>query len=205
MFGKTILRAAWALLATVMLAGCPPQTDVKPEPDKPGTDKNNPPTEPPTPVVTAVASTRIEPRSSSTVSGKASFEQGQKSVRIVVEVSGATPGLHGLHLHEKGDCSGTAGEGAGELWNPAKVHYTGPATTVFPLGDLGNIQVGSDGKGKMELLTEQLTVMPGDKSVVGRALIVREKPNDRQTDPSGNSGQRFGCGVITASQPTPAP
>lgn len=43
-----------------------------------------------------------------------------------------------------------------------------------------------------------LTVVAGELSVVGRALVLHEKPDDLRTQPSGNSGARIGCGVIVA-------
>lgn len=210
MHGKTSSRAALGLgVAVVFLLGCPPSQTVKD--DRPvgntgtgtgtgtgetGVGMSTGPGTDAVQAITAAAGASLEPRSGSAVSGKATFEQGQKAVRLTVEVRGATPGLHGLHLHEKGDCGGASADAAGEIWNPVGVRYTGPSTSTYPLGDLGNIEIAADGTGKLELISEFLTVSSGDKSVVGRSIIVREKPNDRQTHPSGNSGQRFACGVI---------
>jgi Cu-Zn family superoxide dismutase len=42
--------------------------------------------------------------------------------------------------------------------------------------------------------------MPGAaNSVFGRSIMVREKADDRKTDPTGNAGNRIACGVIPVS------
>ena len=41
-----------------------------------------------------------------------------------------------------------------------------------------------------------LTVAPGEKSVVGKAIVVHADADDFATQPSGNSGKRQACGVI---------
>lgn len=58
--------------------------------------------------------------------------------------------------------------------------------------------IGADGSGRHEVVLKGLTVVAGELSVVGRALVLHEKPDDLRTQPSGNSGARIGCGVIVA-------
>ena len=110
------------------------------------------------------------------------------------------PGQHGLHIHETGDCSAPDAKSAGGHFNPHKMDHGSPDKSPRHAGDFGNITVGDDGKGKLELTVEQLTVLPGDSSVVGKALVLHEKPDDVTTQPSGNSGARIGCGVINLKQ-----
>ena len=47
-----------------------------------------------------------------------------------------------------------------------------------------------------ELTVDLLTVKPGPNSVVGKAVIFHEKADDLTTQPTGNAGGRFGCGVM---------
>lgn len=173
------------LFATTFLMGlsaCPgPQ--VKPDP---GTGAK------------ADAMTTLEARSGSAIAGEASFSQEGDGVRIVVSVKGATAGEHGLHIHEKGDCSAPDGASAGPHFNPLGHNHGGMEQSPRHAGDLGNITVSADGTGKLEVVLKGLTVAPGDLSVVGRALVLHEKPDDLRTQPSGNSGARIGCGVIVA-------
>lgn len=155
------------------------------------------PTPPPTGSVTTATAT-IESRSGSAVVGTASFEQVGNKVKVLVEVSGATAGQHGVHIHEKGDCSDPAAKSAGDHFNPHKGEHGGPDKAAHHAGDFGNLTVGEDGKGRLELEVDSISVSQGDGAVLGRAIVVHEKPDDLTTQPSGNSGVRQGCGVINA-------
>lgn len=142
------------------------------------------------------AVTTLEARSGSAISGDATFSQDGETVRVVVNVKGATPGEHGLHIHEKGDCSAADGASAGPHFNPQKMDHGGMEQSPRHAGDLGNITVVADGSGHLEAVLKGLSVTPGEMSVVGRAIVLHEKPDDLRTQPSGNSGARIGCGVI---------
>jgi len=176
-----------ALTAAVCLTACPPAAEKKP--DKPATGGDGP-----------VAITTLEARSNSTVKGQATFTQVGDKVKVLVEVSGATPGQHGLHVHENGDCSAPDAKSAGNHFNPGNGEHGAPDKATHHAGDFGNLTVGEDGNGKLELLTDQISVNPGTVSVVGRALVLHEKVDDTTTQPTGNSGSRIGCGVINLKQ-----
>jgi Cu-Zn family superoxide dismutase len=170
---------AWVVFS---LSGCPsPQGNTKPEGGG------------------ATATATIEARSNSTVSGTATFEQiNPKKVKVVIEISGAPPGQHGLHLHEKGDCSDPEAKSAGDHFNPAKVAHGNPESMPHHAGDYGNITVGEDGKGKVAFVTDEISVSTGENGVIGRAVVLHAKADDLTSQPSGNAGARIGCGVITA-------
>ena len=176
-----------ALTATLCLTACPPAADQKT--DKPAGGGEGP-----------IAVTTLEARSNSTVKGQASFTQVGDKVKVLVEVSGATPGQHGLHVHENGDCSAPDAKSAGNHFNPGNAEHGAPDKPAHHAGDFGNLTIGEDGNGKLELLTDQISVKPGTVSVVGRALILHEKVDDTTTQPTGNSGSRIGCGVINLKQ-----
>jgi Cu-Zn family superoxide dismutase len=144
----------------------------------------------------ATATATIEPRSNSTISGSATFEQTGNKVKVTVEISGATPGEHGLHIHEKGDCSDPAGKSAGDHFNPGQKEHGSLDKPMHHAGDFGNLTVAPDGKGKLEIETDTISLAPGPTAVLNRAIVVHEKPDDTVTQPSGNSGARIGCGVI---------
>ena len=139
----------------------------------------------------------IEPKSGSNVSGKVIFTQlSSGETRVEATIQNATPGRHGFHIHEKGDCSAADATSAGGHFNAAGNPHAGPADASHHNGDFGNIEIGADGKGKMTMTTNMLTVMPGPNSVVGKAVIFHEKEDDLKTQPTGNAGARFGCGVV---------
>lgn len=139
----------------------------------------------------------IESKSDSKVTGKAIFTQlSNGKTRVVVTISGATPGMHGLHIHEKGDCSAPDATSAGGHFNAAGNPHAAPTDAKRHNGDLGNIKIGSDGKGKLTIETDMLTVTEGPNSVVGKSVIFHEKADDMTTQPTGNAGARYGCGVV---------
>jgi Cu-Zn family superoxide dismutase len=141
----------------------------------------------------AAAAATIEPRSESNVTGTAKFTSAGGGVRVHLEIEEATPGPHGVHIHEKGDCSDKKAVSAGGHYDPtASEHHGGAKTAIRHAGDLGNIEVGKDGKGTLDVVVEALTV----ESVVGRSIVVHESYDDMKTDPSGASGARIGCGKI---------
>jgi Cu-Zn family superoxide dismutase len=139
----------------------------------------------------------IEPRSGSNVSGWATFtERPTGGVAVVVHIENAPPGVHGLHVHEKGDCSAADASSAGGHFNPGAMPHAGPHDTMRHAGDFGNITIEANGTGHLELVSDLLTVRPGPNSVVGKAVVFHEKEDDLKTQPSGNAGARLGCGVV---------
>lgn len=147
----------------------------------------------------------IEARSGSNVRGWATFtERSTGGVAVVVHIENAPPGTHGLHVHDKGDCSAPDASSAGGHFNPGGMPHAGPGDTHRHAGDLGNITIESNGTGHLELVSDLLTVRPGPNSVVGKAVIFHEKADDLTTQPTGNAGARLGCGVAQMGT-TPAP
>jgi superoxide dismutase, Cu-Zn family len=138
----------------------------------------------------------LDARSGSTVTGQAAFTEGPGGVKVVVHVENAPPGLHGLHIHEKGDCSDFEAKSAGGHFNPSGAEHAGPMDEKHHAGDLGNIEVKADGTGDLTITSTMLTVKEGPNSVVGRSVIFHEKADDLKTQPTGNAGGRLACGVV---------
>lgn len=128
--------------------------------------------------------------------GSVTFAQEGENVRVVVEVSGLSPGSHGVHVHEKGDCSAPDFASAGGHWNPTgHAHGCPPLAERHP-GDLGNIEVNEDGKGRLETTLDKVSLGAGDKSLLGKAVVVHEKQDDCSSQPTGESGGRVLCATI---------
>lgn len=139
----------------------------------------------------------IESKSGSPVTGKVIFtQQPSGETRAEVWISNATPGQHGLHIHEKGDCSAPDATSAGGHFNAAGNPHASPSDKARHNGDFGNIEIGADGKGHMVITTDMLTVLPGPNCVVGKSVVFHEKADDLKTQPTGAAGARFGCGVV---------
>ncbi len=139
----------------------------------------------------------IEPKSGSKLTGHALFVMKKDRVTLTLTVENAPPGIHAVHLHEKGDCSAPDAMSAGPHWNPTNVAHGQWGHDPFHRGDIGNIEVGKDGKGRTTLETDLWTL--GGKpetDVVGHAIIVHSGPDDFVTQPTGNAGGRIGCGVV---------
>lgn len=133
----------------------------------------------------------------SPITGKASFWPAEKGVKIRVVVTGASPGLHGLHVHEKGDC-GDGGNSAGGHFNPDNVQHgevlKHGIKKAHP-GDLGNITVDPTGMGSLEVFLPHLTLDHGPYGIAGRSIIIHEKQDDFG-QPTGNAGGRIACAII---------
>ena len=134
-----------------------------------------------------------------TLSGTASVAEVPQGLKISAHITGAPPGSHGFHIHEKGSCA-DGGNAAGGHYNPAQVKHglvTKDGFSGAHAGDLGNLVVGADGHGSLEAVVPGLTLHGGQYPVAGRALILHEKPDDFG-QPTGNAGGRIACGVISS-------
>ena|SRR5580765_6243374 len=132
--------------------------------------------------------------------GTAEFrEDAAGVVRIDVSVTSGTPGRHGLHIHAVGACSGAAFADAGGHYNPSVAHH-GLSNAGGPhAGDLPNLELLSNGAGRLVVTTSRVTLRPSATSLLdidGSALVMHAAEDDQLTDPSGNSGARVACGTI---------
>lgn len=134
--------------------------------------------------------------------GVITFTEAPKGVLMKIEAKGLTPGWHGLHFHEKGDCSKADFTSAG-------AHVHGSDKAVHGLlnaqanesGDLPNLHVGADGMGFAEVFTTMVSLKgAGDRSALldadGSAVIIHASPDDHLSQPIGGAGARVACGVV---------
>lgn len=143
------------------------------------------------------ATATLEGRSGSDLKGTAEFVQsGEEPLVVRVRLQGTTPGLHGLHVHETGDCSAPDAASAGGHFDSGNAPHGGPGTEQSHDGDLGNIEVREDGTGDLATTSDRLTLDEGATSVVGLAVVVHAGPDDLTSQPAGASGDRIGCGVV---------
>jgi Cu-Zn family superoxide dismutase len=126
-------------------------------------------------------------------------------VRFHVTLNKLPPGFHGIHVHEKGDCTKPDFKSAAKHFNPDGKQHGAENPKGFHAGDLGNIEVGSDGTADVELIAPQLTLKATDRSLIrpsGTAIIIHAGRDDQKSDPSGNSGNPIACGVIEKAEST---
>lgn len=137
---------------------------------------------------------KIAPTQGNTAKGEVRFYKVDGGVRVIASVEGLTPGKHGFHVHEKGDCSAPDAMSAGGHFNPTGSPHGAPTAppTARHAGDLGNLDVGPDGKANYDRVDSMLVY----DSITGLSVLVHAGEDDYVTQPSGNSGARVGCGVI---------
>lgn len=139
----------------------------------------------------------LAPASGSGATGTVVFSEHGDKVLVEADIKGLTPGLHGFHIHEKGDCSAADASSAGGHFNPTGAPHGSPSTGAHHVGDLPMLVADESGRAKLHAELDSLALQ-GANSVVGRAVVVHAQADDFQSQPSGNSGARVACGVIAA-------
>jgi Cu-Zn family superoxide dismutase len=141
------------------------------------------------------AKATINPTQGNKVNGVVYFIKDPNGVKVIADVYGLSPGKHGFHVHEHGDCSAHDASSAGGHFNPTNKKHGGPGNPERHVGDLGNLEADSSGHAHYERV-DDLLELEGKNSIVGLSVVVHAKEDDLKSQPTGNSGDRIGCGVI---------
>ncbi|RJP47331.1 MAG: superoxide dismutase family protein [Armatimonadetes bacterium] len=145
------------------------------------------------------------------INGEAHFteiEHGtQRLVKVHITIEGDplvfTPGLHGVHIHERGICEAPDFMSAGGHFDPGPASDTDPDVNhPYHMGDLPNIEIREDGSGELEAITDRVTLTEGPLCILsgeGTAIMIHGKhdsriPGEHKSGVSG--GPRLACGVI---------
>lgn len=131
--------------------------------------------------------------------GTAQLFSNGSEVTLSVTLAGITAGTHGIHLHSVGRCDAPDFTTAGPHLNPGARKHGHQNPDGAHLGDLPNVVTNASGTGSV---SATLTGMPQDVVAAlldqdGTAIVVHAGEDDYRTDPSGNSGARIACGVLT--------
>jgi Cu-Zn family superoxide dismutase len=130
------------------------------------------------------------------LTGSFTFTQTAAGVHIVGDVTGATPGKHGLHIHAKGVCAAPF-TSVGPTLDPYSVPHGCPPNNIRQLGDLGNLEVKSDGTGHFDQVIDKISVTDPHHLIVGKAITLQSTEDDCKTAPAGKADTAAACGVIT--------
>ena len=142
----------------------------------------------------------IMPTSGNEARGAVRLSGGNGTVQIAGSITGLEPGAHGFHIHQNGDCSAPDASSAGDHFNPHDDPHGSPRDleNAHHVGDLGNIIANEQGEAEFDIEDNEIK-LSGPESVIGKAFIVHAGQDDFETQPSGDSGARLGCGEIVES------
>lgn len=131
--------------------------------------------------------------------GTAQLLASGSQVNISIAVAGISEGVHGVHLHMVGSCEAPDFTSAGGHLNPDNREHGHENPAGAHLGDLPNITAGTAGTGTVSatLRGSREEVLARLFDADGTAVVVHATADDYRTDPSGNSGARIACGVLT--------
>jgi Cu-Zn family superoxide dismutase len=133
--------------------------------------------------------------------GTVSITETQHGLVFTPSLVGLPPGLHGFHVHEKGNCGPgqqdgktVAGFAAGGHYDPAGSKKHGLPWGDGHLGDLPGLVVDASGAANYPVLAPRLKMA----DLKGRALMIHVGGDNHADHPAplGGGGGRMVCGVI---------
>ena len=134
--------------------------------------------------------------------GEARLQEGPHGILFRLDLTRMTPGVHALHLHERGLCQApTFASAGGHLGAPDSTHgFLTPG--LMHAGDLPNVHVPTSLTGTLEhflpglrLRASAAALLEGD----GTAVVLHAGSDNYRTEPAGAAGERIACGVIVAT------
>ncbi|HEX2256767.1 MAG TPA: superoxide dismutase family protein [Afifellaceae bacterium] len=131
--------------------------------------------------------------------GTVELHQTPNGVHIIANLTNLPAGEHGFHIHETGACEGDF-TSAGGHYNPGGAEHGYLAEGGPHAGDMPNIHVAEGGSLTIEVVNDRVSLEEGAEGTLrdddGSAIVVHANPDDYESQPSGDAGNRIACGVI---------
>lgn len=129
------------------------------------------------------------------ISGIVRFYQTGAGVLVYSEINGLPKSadmcgerIFAFHIHDGGECTGNSDDA---FANAGKHFDTNGSGHPFHAGDMPPL-FGNNGFALSVFLSARFSV----EDVIGKTVVIHDKPDDFTTHPSGNAGQKIACGVI---------
>ena len=149
----------------------------------------------------AAAKTKVDLKDSQGKSvGTITLSQQGSGVDLRLQLHDLPFGSHAIHFHQNPKCDAPDFKSAGPHFNPDGKKHGLDNPEGHHAGDMLNFTVDAKGKAKLRMDDKDVTLADGPHSLFsngGTAIVIHAKADDMKTDPSGNSGDRIACGVIT--------
>lgn len=132
------------------------------------------------------------------INGVVTFKQTKNGIIVTAKINNlphtninCNNRIFGFHIHTGTSCTGNSEDEFSNAlghYNPTNCKHPHHAGDMPPLFE-------NNGYAYLSFLTNRFKV----KDIIGKAVIIHSKPDDFTTDPSGNSGERIACGIISKS------
>ena len=134
--------------------------------------------------------------------GTATITSKGPGVEVKLDLKDLTPGEHAVHFHQKAMCDPPDFKSAGGHFNPTSKQHGFDNPQGHHAGDMMNFTVKPNGTAKVTVKDDDVVLGTGSEANSllangGSSIMVHAKADDYKTDPSGNSGDRIACGVVT--------
>jgi len=132
--------------------------------------------------------------------GTAIIKSASHGVIVELKAKNLPAGEHGIHFHQNAKCDPPDFKTAGPHFNPEGKKHGLKNPEGHHAGDMKNLTVAANGTARATIVDNDVDLGDGGRSLFsngGTALVIHAKPDDMTTDPTGNSGDRIACGVIT--------
>lgn len=132
--------------------------------------------------------------------GSAVFQETEDGVTLHLSLQGVPAGEYGMHIHESGPATPPTFEDAGDHFNPTNVEHGVNSETGPHLGDLPNLVVPENGTVNQTFEIPGISLQPDAENTLddedGSSLIIHTQPDDYESQPSGDAGNRMMGGTI---------